>query len=430
LSELDFAAAMGGEGATQDFDVSGFSSEPVGGDDSDFASPMASTGTPLDDETIDVPAPAEDDFSDLNAGIVDESDLAGAEPLAASAELHVDETTPRPFEETLPAYDVAAFNAHIARKEAEKAAREAELARTVQVATTAAAPQPVLLDDGTKGTELESRTRDAPPQRPEKLSVGAEAAALVAASTAALRREKTPALGAEKPRGSFGFSVDDSKADATAAAPTLGRNGGEPSRVTDLAERAVPNADGRLENGLLSIRFSDVLYLRTDVMVALAGELEVEPVNRRYRGRRTDSFFGGPKTPLSAAIGHGTALVDVDGKVVTVIRLDGEDVYLLESAILAFSDGVVWENGRLPGENGDDLDIVHLRGDGRVYLQSARPVVGLPLRGDLPATIRASALVGWQGQVVPFRGPFPGLPETVERPAIIRFEGTGTVLVG
>jgi uncharacterized protein (AIM24 family) len=464
LSELDFAIAMGSDGGTSAaFASAAFESETsadAAGGDGDFTNEKSPDDDGVDVDKTDVPAPpslalsdtdadtidvspaSEDDFSDLNADL--ESSTPG--PLAETPssttsrdplELQTrDEFPSSPVERTLPAYDVAGFNAHLARKEAEKAARDAELARQVAAATHAArvaAEQAAVVDEepvqksaGPSPVEL----AEMPVRAPEKLSSGAEAAALVAASTAALRREKAPAHPSEKPRGSFGFSVDDAKGEGAKGSPMSSRAPVDGARVAALVERATPQADGRLENGLLAIPFKDVLYLRTDLMVALTGELEVEPVNRRYRGRRTDTFFGGPKAALSAAMGTGTALVNVDDRVVSVIRLESEDVYLLEGAILAFSDGIVWENGRLPGEKGDDLDIVHLRGEGQIYLLSTRPVVGLTIRSDVPATLRATSLVGWQGQVVPFRGPYPGLPETLERPAIIRFEGTGTVLVG
>lgn len=386
LSELDFAVAMGTPGDTP-------STEDIFAD----ARSAVAVGSPLgpDDETIDVPAPAEDDFSDLNTGD-DEPAHASAE---TPASMEIADTS-APIERTLPAYDVAAFNAHIARKEAERAAREAELSREVEAATARARPT-VIVDT----SEPPSETTPAPTS---------QAAPLLAASTAALRREPV----SEPPL--VRTVVDDG-----AASPS---QRGE--RVASLAHRAQADVDGRLDGDLLSLPFKDVLYLRTDLMVALTGELEVEPVNRRYRGRRTDSFFGGPKAALSAAMGRGTALLDVKGREITTLRLDGEDVYLLEGAIVAFTDGIVWENGRLPGENGDDLDIVHLRGDGRIVLTSERPIHGVTIDSERPTTVRADRLVGWQGQVVPFRGPYPGLPEAVHRPAIIRFEGTGTVLVG
>jgi hypothetical protein len=42
--------------------------------------------------------------------------------------------------------------------------------------------------------------------------------------------------------------------------------------------------------------------------------------------------------------------------------------------------------------------------------------------------VQAQRLLGWTGQLVPYRAPLPGLPEPARRVPVVRFEGTGTVL--
>lgn len=181
-------------------------------------------------------------------------------------------------------------------------------------------------------------------------------------------------------------------------------------------------------DGLVIFPITEAGYVRADLLVSLEGTFEVEPVYRRYRGRRTDSFFGGSSSPLAAALGEGAAWLDPGAREVTVLELKEEELYLAEASLLAFGAGLVWENGRLPEEGGRDLDIVHLRGAGLIALVSARPVFALEVRGQ-PMTVAAERLVGWSGTLVPSRGPLPGLPETVKRPSVVRFEGSGRVLV-
>jgi hypothetical protein len=108
--------------------------------------------------------------------------------------------------------------------------------------------------------------------------------------------------------------------------------------------------------------------VRTDLLVALAGQFEVESVNRRYRGKRTDSLFGGPDAAIVALLGKGLALLSPDKLQLRLVGMKSEELYLVESALVAFTQGLVWENGRLPSESDRDLDIVHLRGSGRVIL--------------------------------------------------------------
>jgi uncharacterized protein (AIM24 family) len=124
----------------------------------------------------------------------------------------------------------------------------------------------------------------------------------------------------------------------------------------------------------------------------------------------------------------GAAWLDPGGREITVLELKDEEVYLVETALLAFGAGLAWENGRLPEESGADLDIVHLRGAGLIALVSARTAFALDVR-EQPMTVASDRLVGWSGALVPSRGSLPGLPSTVKRPSVVRFEGTGRVLV-
>jgi uncharacterized protein (AIM24 family) len=201
-------------------------------------------------------------------------------------------------------------------------------------------------------------------------------------------------------------------------------------RLADLvAQSAATEAPSRRgDDGAVSFPVPDVGYVRTDLVVALAGAFEIEPVHRRYRGKRTDSLFGGADQPLIALLGKGMAYLAPDKLSLRLVALKNEEIYLVEGSLVAFSQGLVWENGRLPSETDRDLDIVHLRGSGRMLLGTKAPLLALQVRADQPVTVHASRLVGWNGQLVPYRAPLPGLPDAAKRVPVVRFEGTGVVL--
>lgn len=277
-----------------------------------------------------------------------------------------------------------------------------------------------------------------PPPLPTAANKQSEAAALTAATAAATSKgpepKPTPVAGA----ASMGFTVDvDKKAPtpgltATAlppppatAAPTMLSE----TPLADLPSRAIDGrALSRTADGHLVLPITDVGYVRTDLLAGLSGAFEVEVVNRRYRGKRTDSLFGGAEAAVVALMGNGFALLGLGEQTATALSMQNEEIYLVESGVVGFSAGLVWENGRLPSEADKDLDIVHLRGSGRVVLGTRKPVVALPVKTDAPALVHATRLVGWSGQLVPFRAPLPGLPESAKRVPIVRFEGTGLVL--
>lgn len=216
---------------------------------------------------------------------------------------------------------------------------------------------------------------------------------------------------------------------AAAAAERGARAAMAEERLSGLASSALSVEDPTLrEDGLLAFPIPDVGYVRTDLLVALSGQFEIEPVNRRYRGKRTDSLFGGAEGAIAALLGKGLALLHPDKLNPRLLSLKNEELYLVESALLAFTQGLVWENGRLPSEADRDLDIVHLRGSGRLVLGSRAPLLVLAVKPDSPAVVHAARLIGWSGQLVPYRAPLPGLPENARRVPVVRFEGTGTVL--
>lgn len=300
-----------------------------------------------------------------------------------------------------------------------------------------------------------------------------EAAALTAATAAQLKKVTEPptASAVDAARGSslgFTLEVDEKRPSSltptltpatagipsTSSVPTLAStppSNGSPASITVLPTAAAMAAHARRElidsnladliagavsadvpvlrdDGILAFPVPDVGYVRTDMLVALAGQFEVETVNRRYRGKRTDSLFGGPDAAIVALLGNGLALLFPKDLSVRLITLKSEELYLVESALLAFTQGLVWENGRLPSESDRDLDIVHLRGSGRLVVGTESPLLALSVKPEQPVTVNASRLVGWNGQLVPYRAPLPGLPESARRIPVVRFEGTGVVL--
>ncbi len=308
--------------------------------------------------------------------------------------------------------------------------------------------------------------RPAPPTPPPPPSTSSqkqtEAAALTAAAAATLQRGPEPPAKARADNAraaSMGFTVEVADKGAApvpqsaerpvdkgfvssgpgapaapeAAAKALEKESAAgvvpETALADLPARAVDGrALSRTPDGHLVLPISEVGYVRTDLLAGLSGAFEIEVVNRRYRGKRTDSLFGGVDAAVVALMGSGFALLALGEQVPTALVLTTEEIYLVESGVVGFSAGLVWENGRLPSEADKDLDIVHLRGSGRVVLAARKPVVTLQVKPDAPALVHATRLVGWSGPLVPYRAPLPGLPESARRVPIVRFEGTGLVL--
>lgn len=173
----------------------------------------------------------------------------------------------------------------------------------------------------------------------------------------------------------------------------------------------------------------EVGYLRSGSLLGLRGTFELEPVPRRYRGKRTDSPFGGNEGAFVVALGDGVAWLDAASRGARVLDLDADELYLLERAVLAFSGGLVWDNGRLPEEGHSDLDIVHLSGTGRVALREAQRLRAIAVQGT-PCVVDTARLVGWTGALTPTRTSLPSLLVHSPRRSLVRLEGDGMVLLG
>jgi uncharacterized protein (AIM24 family) len=138
------------------------------------------------------------------------------------------------------------------------------------------------------------------------------------------------------------------------------------------------------------------VYARTDGIIVSTGGLSQVPAKRRVRGRVTDEPFA--TVALHAGVGQLVAVPR--GGVFATVTLDDEVLYLREDLVFAYEERLSWENGHVPGSNGQ-LPVVQLRGSGALALRSQRPLLAIDVAGDRPLRVAAAALAGWTGGVLP-----------------------------
>jgi hypothetical protein len=187
-----------------------------------------------------------------------------------------------------------------------------------------------------------------------------------------------------------------------------------------------------VEGGALAVAVHGRTLARIDGLFAIRGDVTLVPEPKRFRGKATDQPFGEGSDRMCRAIGEGTLLYRIDAQVFTPMVLGGEAGYFREEAVFALEDRVTFENGRVPAKHGRDLNLVHLRGQGRFLLRTAGEPVGLQVARGAPLRVPADVLVGWTGaltpRIVPLAGE-PGTPEAVEGPSVVELSGDGRVLV-
>jgi uncharacterized protein (AIM24 family) len=113
------------------------------------------------------------------------------------------------------------------------------------------------------------------------------------------------------------------------------------------------------------------------------------------------------------------------------VELGGESGYFREEVVFGFEDQLAFENGRVASRIGADLNLVHLRGRGRLLLSTAGEIVALPASADAPVRVPLAVLAGWTGGLTPKVTPLHdgGDPADPSTPLAVDLTGEGRVLL-
>ncbi|OFX22438.1 MAG: hypothetical protein A2V77_23040 [Anaeromyxobacter sp. RBG_16_69_14] len=235
---------------------------------------------------------------------------------------------------------------------------------------------------------------------------------------------------------------------ASPAAPQASEGPGVPARVVAesgghglvafTASRLVPPVgDGTfaLVRGLLTVAIRRDVLVREGGLLAVRGAVRLVPEMKRFRGHAIDKPFGEGSCRMLRASGEGALLYRVPGVCLAPVDLAGESGYFREDVVFAFEDAVVFENGRVASQPGRDLNLVHLRGPGRVLLATRGEIAALEVTREAPLRVPVAGLVGWTGTVTPKIGPMvvEGVGEAADgapgEQAVVELGGDGRVLL-
>jgi uncharacterized protein (AIM24 family) len=203
--------------------------------------------------------------------------------------------------------------------------------------------------------------------------------------------------------------------------------GGMPTLSGFAAARQVQGPAGQVfvaEGATLTVNVHGELLCRLAGLAAWRGELAFAGEVKRFRGLATDKPFGEPPEQMHRVVGEGLVVLRAAGRRFTVLELGGETGYFREAVVFGFQEQVAFENGRLPSASGG-LDLVHLRGRGRLVLVTRGEPVAVAVTPASPVHVPLASLVGWTGALTPRIEPLfaGGADEAVE------ISGEGRVLV-
>ncbi|RKG81875.1 hypothetical protein D7W82_27415 [Corallococcus sp. CA049B] len=193
---------------------------------------------------------------------------------------------------------------------------------------------------------------------------------------------------------------------------------------------AAPGQPFSLSASALALAVEGELLTRLEGLIAVRGQVTFEPEMKRFRGRATDKPFGEGDQAMVRARGQGMLhLEPVSGRQWVAVSLDDESVYLRDACVFAFEEPVVFENGRVPSDLAQDLDLVHLRGQGRVLLSLTGPLRSVPVAMDQPVTVPLTHLVGWVGNLTPRVVPLVASAGGETLKAAVELGGEGFALI-
>ncbi|MBL8958083.1 MAG: hypothetical protein JNK82_45345, partial [Myxococcaceae bacterium] len=149
----------------------------------------------------------------------------------------------------------------------------------------------------------------------------------------------------------------------------------------------------------LALSVNGELLARMPGLLAVVGSVEATPENRRSRGRTTEQPFGEAEDQLQRVTGAGVIHLDPGGFTYQAIDLADEGAYVREERVFAFEEAVAFENARLTGTGNIGVDVVHLKGQGKVLLKLDGALKAMAIPPGTPLKVPLARLVGWYGYV-------------------------------
>ncbi len=149
----------------------------------------------------------------------------------------------------------------------------------------------------------------------------------------------------------------------------------------------------------LALSVNGELLTRMPGLLAVVGSVDATPELKRSRGRTTDQPFGQGEQQLQRVRGAGVVHLEPGKFTYQAIDLADEGAYVREERVFAFEEAVAFENARLTGQGNIGVDVVHLKGQGKVLLRLDGALKAMAIPPGTPLKVPLARLVGWYGYV-------------------------------
>lgn len=157
---------------------------------------------------------------------------------------------------------------------------------------------------------------------------------------------------------------------------------------------------------MLEINLDGMVWTKMGSMVAYRGDVKFtrEGVLEHGVGKLLKRAVSGEGTRLTKAEGKGCVYLADESKKVSIVRLEGETLYVNGNDVLAFEPGIQWDINlmrRVAGMMAGGLFNVKLSGHGMVAITTHHDPVTLRVTPDSPVSTDPNATVAWSGTLDP-----------------------------
>ena len=181
--------------------------------------------------------------------------------------------------------------------------------------------------------------------------------------------------------------------------------------ITDFVTRTSQKSRGKalfeLEtNHLLYINLEGMVWTKTGSMVAYTGDIKFtrEGVLEHGLGKFFKKAVSGEGAKLTKAEGQGILFLADMGKNISILRLQGESIFVNGNDLLGFEGSIQWDiklMKKVAGMLAGGLFNVKLEGTGMVAITTHHDPLTLTVSPDKPVITDPNATVAWSGTLTP-----------------------------
>jgi tetratricopeptide (TPR) repeat protein len=202
------------------------------------------------------------------------------------------------------------------------------------------------------------------------------------------------------------------------------------SKSLEITRGAAPSLRMINDNLFQVVLRGGQVHARLTGLVAFEGDLIFEPEFKKFKGKETNAYFGTKDNLLVKITGEGQLLFSPENLKIHLFHLEDEMLYLDESAVFAFQEGINWENGRIHGEEERDVNLVQFRGRGIIALATKEKLASVQITSAHPLLVDLFSLTGWYGKILP-KIIALSVPSEVKKgkKIMVELKGEGSVLL-